>query len=125
MLLVIDLNAVALESKLENASMLSIKSNVHLVSLRHEENEKWIRFCSAYYVSATYFMTVGRCIDKMKNHGGQDKVRIFLRHPSESFFQIFQIKAYQRYEDYIKRRKFQVSDNNGYYDVALLWVSEI
>ena len=120
------LNSAALESKIINGYGLPAKPKIYLASLRYEENEQWIRICSLQAIAATFFLTVGRCMQKLDEHGGIDKVRIFLGNPTDIKFQQFQIKIYQDYADYALRRKTYDRDHSmPYYGVTLLWVSEI
>ena len=127
MLRVIGLNSAALESKLINGDKLWIGQTIFLTTLRHKKDTQWIRFCSLHCISATFFLTVERCIDKMEKHGGKDNVLIFLGNPAGLIFDTLQIKDYQDHADYLRRRRKPQYQNMKItrYDIILVWVSEI
>ena len=127
MLNVTGLNSAALKSKLINGNRLPNKPKIYLATLRHEKDGQWIRFCSLHCIAATFFLTVGQCIDKMKKHGGKDEVLIFLGKPNGLNFERLQIKDYKNYADYLSRRRVPRHENTEMtsYDMTLVWVSEI
>ena len=123
----VGLNLAALESKLKNGDALSTKPSVHLATLRHLKNGKWIRFCSVYEVSPNYFLTVGHCIKEIENHYGKDEIRIFVGNPTDVNFASFQIRDYIEFALYMSRRRGLKCETASmpHYDLTLLWVSEI
>ena len=127
---VIGLNSIVLESKLVDAVELGIQPIVYLASIRHEEDKKWIHFCTAYYISTNFFLTLRLCINKIeaKIEPNPQKVRIFLKtQKMKGHSKPYKIIHMDAFDDYQMRRKRYCLELTSIpkIDVGLIRVSEI
>ena len=115
------LNSTAMESK-QTGAPFAKSVQIYLATFKRVSEGQWLRFCSLYCISDTFFFTVNKCIDLMEAYGGKTAVHIFVGKIGLMNYAEFTIKTYESFTDYIKTQR---NKNMLPYDVTLVWVSTI